>query len=142
MTPLLTFSSTSSVSKASSNTSSELPAVLLSWEGLSLSCPKIEDSKTKMLYSLFTLINQARLNAGKSTIGFVNPTLYANPSVLKLVALYAVSVSMLIHIRDVTIGGNQGCGTAGFSSAPGWDPVTGLGTPMFAKMQSLFMSLP
>jgi len=57
---------------------------------------------------MFTLINQARMNAGKSRIGFVNPTLYANPSAF----------------NDITVGGNQGCGTPGFSSAPGWDPVS------------------
>lgn len=62
--------------------------------------------------SVLTLINAARLNAGKSAIGFVNPVLYEYPWVL----------------NDITEGGNQGCGTAGFSSAPGWDPVTGLGT--------------
>jgi len=47
--------------------------------------------------------------------------LYANPSAL----------------NDITIGGNQGCGTPGFSSAPGWDPVTGLGTPSFPKLLSV-----
>ncbi|PBP24455.1 Pro-kumamolisin [Diplocarpon rosae] len=67
-----------------------------------------------------------RINAKKSPIGFVNPVLYANPEVL----------------NDVTNGGNQGCGTEGFQSVPGWDPVTGLGTPNFPKMMDLFMSLP
>lgn len=76
--------------------------------------------------SVLTLINEARLNVGKSTIGFVNPTFYAHPEVL----------------NDVVQGGNQGCGTAGFSSAPGWDPVTGLGTPNFPKMLALFLLLP
>ncbi|KAL1302495.1 hypothetical protein AAFC00_002885 [Neodothiora populina] len=76
--------------------------------------------------SVLTLINDARLNAGKSSIGFINPTLYAHPEVL----------------NDVTEGGNQGCGTNGFSSAKGWDPVTGLGTPNYPKMKSLFLSLP
>lgn len=32
--------------------------------------------------SVLTLINEARLNAGKSSIGFVNPALYANPAML------------------------------------------------------------
>ncbi|GAB7357268.1 hypothetical protein MBLNU459_g8240t2 [Dothideomycetes sp. NU459] len=62
--------------------------------------------------SVLTLINEARYNVGKSSIGFINPTLYAHAGVL----------------NDITEGGNQGCGTAGFSAAPGWDPVTGLGT--------------
>lgn len=78
------------------------------------------------LGALFTLLNQARLNAGKTPIGFVNPALYANPAAL----------------NDVVRGGNQGCGTAGFESAPGWDPVTGLGTPNFPKLLQVFMALP
>jgi hypothetical protein len=32
-------------------------------------------------------------------------------------------------LNDITNGTNPGCGTAGFSAARGWDPVTGLGTP-------------
>lgn len=78
------------------------------------------------LGSILTLINEARFNAGKSSIGFINPTIYANPGAL----------------NDITQGGNQGCGTPGFSSAPGWDPVTGLGTPNYPKLLKLFMSLP
>lgn len=76
--------------------------------------------------SILTLINQARYNAGKSSIGFINPVLYAHPGIL----------------NDITEGGNQGCGTPGFSSAPGWDPVTGLGTPNYPKMLKLWLSLP
>ncbi|KAF4552344.1 Pro-kumamolisin activation domain-containing protein 3 [Elsinoe fawcettii] len=78
------------------------------------------------LGAVLTLVNQARLDLGKGPIGFINPTLYANPSAL----------------NDITIGGNQGCGTPGFSSAPGWDPVTGLGTPNFPKLLSVFLRLP
>lgn len=61
--------------------------------------------------SILSLINNARLLLGKSSIGFANPVLYANSYVL----------------NDVTSGGNQGCGTAGFTAVSGWDPVTGLG---------------
>jgi tripeptidyl-peptidase-1 len=76
--------------------------------------------------SILTLINQARYDAGKSSIGFINPVLYAHPGIL----------------NDITEGGNQGCGTPGFSSAPGWDPVTGLGTPNYPKMLKLWLGLP
>lgn len=76
--------------------------------------------------AIFTLINSARLAVGKSSMGFVNPTLYANPGML----------------NDIVSGGNQGCGTPGFESVQGWDPVTGLGTPNFPKMMAKFMSLP
>lgn len=86
--------------------------------GTSASCPTFA--------SLLNMINERRIQAKKSPIGFVNPVLYANPQVL----------------NDVTTGGNEGCGTAGFSSVKGWDPVTGLGTPNFPAMLKLFMSLP
>ena len=32
--------------------------------------------------AILTRVNEERLAAGKSTVGFVNPTLYANPSAL------------------------------------------------------------
>lgn len=76
--------------------------------------------------SLLNMVNEQRLAANKSPVGFVNPALYSNPGVM----------------NDVTNGGNQGCGTPGFNSTPGWDPVTGLGTPDFPSMVALFMSLP
>jgi tripeptidyl-peptidase-1 len=86
--------------------------------GTSASCPTFA--------SLVNMINAKRLNAKKSPVGFLNPTLYANPQVL----------------TDITIGGNQGYGTKGFTAVPGWDPVTGLGTPNFPAMLDLFMGLP
>ncbi|GAB7350004.1 hypothetical protein MBLNU459_g0680t2 [Dothideomycetes sp. NU459] len=57
--------------------------------------------------AILTRINEARLAAGKSTIGFINPVLYAHPTVL----------------HDITTGSNPGCNTNGFSVAAGWDPV-------------------
>lgn len=75
--------------------------------------------------SIFTLINEFRYKAGKTSIGFVNPVLYANPGLL----------------NDITSGGNQGCGTPGFTAVPGWDPVTGLGTPNFPKLLAKYLTL-
>ena len=76
--------------------------------------------------ALLTRVNEERIAAGKSTVGFVNPTLYANPGVL----------------HDITVGNNSGCGTPGFFAQPGWDPVTGLGTPNYPQLVDLFMGLP
>ncbi|MCJ1312828.1 hypothetical protein MMC25_006504 [Agyrium rufum] len=76
--------------------------------------------------AIITLINEQRANAGKKAVGFINPTLYANPSAF----------------NDITAGGNQGCGTAGFTAVSGWDPVTGLGTPNYQKLLSVFLALP
>ena len=75
--------------------------------------------------SVFNRINEERLKAGMSTVGFVAPALYANSSVL----------------NDITVGSSSGCRTPGFLAAKGWDPVTGLGTPDYPRMLNYFMSL-
>lgn len=67
--------------------------------------------------ALINRINEVRLNSGKGSLGFLNPTMYANPSMF----------------NDITNGSNPGCNTPGFDAVPGWDPVTGLG-----KFRSLF----
>ena len=54
--------------------------------------------------------------------------------------LYSHMFARIYH--DITVGSNPGCGTDGFPTAPGWDPVTGLGTVDFQKMLSRFMMLP
>jgi len=59
--------------------------------------------------AIIAAINNARFDAGKGAVGFINPVLYRNPDVL----------------NDITAGNNVGCGTNGFSAVPGWDPVTG-----------------
>ncbi len=45
-------------------------------------------------------------------------------------------------MNDIVEGNNPGCGTNGFEAVKGWDPLTGLGTPNYPAMLSLFMSLP
>jgi len=78
--------------------------------------------------SMITLINDARITAGKKSIGFLNPTIY-NP----------------VHsgaFNDITCGSNPGCGTGGFNATRGWDPVTGVGTPNFKKLLKIFLQLP
>ncbi len=64
--------------------------------------------------SIIALINDMRLAAGKTVLGFLNPTLYAYPGV---------------GLRDVTVGRNYGCGPdgySGFNTSIGWDAVTGM----------------
>ncbi|KAJ7506898.1 family S53 protease [Mycena galericulata] len=70
--------------------------------------------------SVIALINDQLIAAGNPPLGFLNPWLYANPDML----------------NDVTTGSNPGCGADGFAAVTGWDPVTGLGTPNFAKMSA------
>lgn len=92
---------------------------------------------------ILALLNDARLRVGKSSLGFVNPLLY-------LIGSGA--------LNDITGGGSVGCnGINGQTQAPipgagivpyaswnatiGWDPVTGLGTPNFAKLLELVLAI-
>ncbi|KAJ5653314.1 hypothetical protein N7490_000317 [Penicillium lividum] len=89
------------------------------------------------------LLNDARLRAGKPALGFLNPF------------LYSVGYKAL---NDIVGGSSYGCtGTdpqseeeisgalvipgAHWNATEGWDPVTGLGTPDFAKLKALVLSL-
>ncbi|KDR74449.1 hypothetical protein GALMADRAFT_227502 [Galerina marginata CBS 339.88] len=78
--------------------------------------------------SIFTLVNDARLAIGKRPVGFLNPLIY-NP-------LFQSA------FNDITSGGNQGCGTPGFTATKGWDPVTGVGTPNLEKLLVIGLLLP
>jgi tripeptidyl-peptidase-1 len=75
---------------------------------------------------LVALLNEQRLAAGKSTLGYLNPLLYKNPGAF----------------TDITSGSNPGCGTKGFPAAKGWDPVTGLGSPKFDALSKIVAGLP
>lgn len=68
---------------------------------------------------VFAVLNNVRLAAGGSALGFVNPFLYQNADAF----------------NDVTTGKNNAGGAkAGFDAAAGWDPATGLGTPDYTKL--------
>jgi tripeptidyl-peptidase-1 len=69
--------------------------------------------------SVIALLNDRLLVAGKTPLGWLNPWLYSTASTA---------------LNDITSGTNPGCSTNGFSAKAGWDPVTGLGTPNFAKL--------
>jgi hypothetical protein len=67
-------------------------------------------------------------NNKKQQLGFINPL------------LYKMSSDDATTFTDVTTGNNycteQCCTTTGFVATKGWDAVTGLGTPVFSKMQA------
>jgi tripeptidyl-peptidase I len=73
---------------------------------------------TPIFASTIALLNDQLANVGKPPLGFLNPWLYQNPGTL----------------NDIEGGSNPGCSTNGFPAGPGWDPVTGLGSPNFASM--------
>jgi tripeptidyl-peptidase I len=75
---------------------------------------------------IFSLLNDYRISLGKPPLGFLNPILYTN---------------LTTAFNDITSGSNPGCSTNGFTTKAGWDPVTGFGTPDFAKLQAIVKNL-
>jgi tripeptidyl-peptidase I len=53
---------------------------------------------------IVSLLNDVRLLAGKSALGFLNPLFYGHPEVF----------------TDITQGNNPGCNTPGFYASAGW----------------------
>jgi len=81
---------------------------------------------------MFALINANRAANGKGSVGFINPSLYANKGSI---------------CNDVTSGennccagsgGSQVCCSDGFYAAAGWDPLTGYGSVDFSKLSQVF----
>jgi tripeptidyl-peptidase-1 len=69
------------------------------------------------------LINDLRIRAGKSPLGFLNP------------ALYSLSAGVG---TDIVKGNNKNPSCpAGFPALKGWDAITGLGTPIYSVLLSL-----
>lgn len=78
--------------------------------GTSASCPVVA--------SVFAQLNNVRLAAGKTSLGWLNPLIYSNGACF----------------NDVSDGSMNNCnaGTTGFAALSGWDPATGFGTPNYA----------
>lgn len=89
--------------------------------------------------AIFGLLSDARIRAGGSALGFLNPLLYS---------------TLAPALTDIKTGGSVGCdgnnnqeGTpvpragiipyASWNATTGWDPVTGLGSPDFMKLKNL-----
>ena len=84
------------------------------------SCPAVA--------GMVSLLNDARFRKGAHALGFLNPLIYQNPGAF-------------VDIQD---GYNIGCGQygiTGFECIEGWDPVTGLGYPVFSKLLKIVQNL-
>ena len=60
--------------------------------------------------SIIALINDRLLAVGKPRLGFLNPLLYSSAGA--------------VAFTDIVSGNNPGCGTSGFPTDVGWDPVS------------------
>lgn len=72
-----------------------------------------------MIGAVFSLINNELMQAGLAPLGAVNPFLYAHPEAF----------------TDVVQGNNAYKRCKGFDASKGWDPVTGLGTPLYEALR-------
>eukprot|EP01041_Mallomonas_annulata_P008372 gene8372-17263_t len=91
-------------------------------------------ASTAVIASVVSLLNDLRLQQGKAPMGFINPFLY-----------YALS-KRPDAFHDI-IRGNNGCSTRGvscctqcYSAAPGWDAVSGVGSPNFKILAQLALT--
>jgi len=88
--------------------------------GTSASCP--------IFAGLISLINDVVITKTGKPLGFLNPL------------LYKMAKDQPTTFHDITVGDNVctegGCNAncKGYYAAPGWDPVSGLGTPVFTEM--------
>lgn len=77
--------------------------------------------------AVIALLNDARLQAGKSPLGFLNPFIYANQD----------------KWNDVAKGSNSGGGCGiGWPAVIGWDAATGVGSPNYARLVQAALALP
>ncbi len=81
---------------------------------------------------MVSLVNSARRERGKSTLGWLNPALYA---------LYPAFVHDITHGENRCLAAGAPCCEQGFVAAQGWDPVTGLGSIDFEKFKQTMMDI-
>eukprot|EP01113_Clastostelium_recurvatum_P024683 TRINITY_DN2946_c0_g1_i1.p1 TRINITY_DN2946_c0_g1~~TRINITY_DN2946_c0_g1_i1.p1 ORF type:complete len:771 (+),score=171.84 TRINITY_DN2946_c0_g1_i1:2082-4394(+) len=101
----------------------------ISVDGTSASAP--------IFAGIISLLNDARLNAGKAPLGFLNPVLYQT---------YRDHPDAFFDV----VWGNNRCGAIdtvptccpiGYEAVPGFDAVAGVGTPNFPKLKEVIMRL-
>jgi len=69
---------------------------------------------------IIALLNDELMQAGHAPLGFLNPWLYAHPEMY----------------TDITEGSNPYQKCDGFYASAGWDPVTGMGSPLYPQMRT------
>ncbi|KAJ7485842.1 peptidase S8/S53 domain-containing protein [Mycena latifolia] len=84
--------------------------------------------------SIITLVNDARLAAGKSPVGFINPAIYSSH--------FAGAFNDIVSGTSQGCKGWQGDRGGGFQAVSGWDAATGLGTPNLGILIEKWLALP
>lgn len=96
------------------------------WAGLPMPGVAGTSCASPTAAGIFSLLNDLRLQNGKSTLGFLNPLIYENAAAF----------------NDITTGSNSGCfGGDGWPAKAGWDAATGVGTPNYANLEKVVSAL-
>lgn len=82
-------------------------------------------ASTPTFAGIISMINDARLQKGKPSLGFVNPALY------QLAAQYPGVLFYDVTVGNSACASDGSCCNTGFPASKGWDPVSGLGSPLF-----------
>lgn len=114
---------------------SAIGARVLIVSGGSTSVAEGTSASTPIIAGIATLLNDARFNANKNPLGFLNPV------------LYTMATAQPNAFNDIIVGSNQcteggSCCDYGYYTGHGWDPVTGLGTPNYQEMLAYVQTLP
>lgn len=95
-------------------------------------------ASTPVFAAMVTLWNDMRIAYGMPPMGFINPFLYSvaskHPEAYTDVTLGKNACSANKYLDKVV------CCDEAFSAAPGWDAVTGLGTPKFDVISNLVLN--
>lgn len=75
-------------------------------------------ASTPLFASMVALANSARISAGKSPLGFLNPFIYQNSAIFH---------DITSGVNNCAAGGSVCC-EYGFTATTGWDPITGVGS--------------
>jgi len=78
---------------------------------------------------IISLLNDLRLQKGKSSLGFLNPLIYNTAS------------SVANSFNDATLGFNAGCSFSGFPAWKAWDGATGWGSPNYSILSTVIEDL-
>eukprot|EP00428_Durinskia_dybowskii_P062055 CAMPEP_0170380796 /NCGR_PEP_ID=MMETSP0117_2-20130122/14069_1 /TAXON_ID=400756 /ORGANISM="Durinskia baltica, Strain CSIRO CS-38" /LENGTH=661 /DNA_ID=CAMNT_0010636329 /DNA_START=129 /DNA_END=2114 /DNA_ORIENTATION=+ len=98
-------------------------------------------ASSPVVAALVSLVNAARAANNQTSLGFINPTLYAYgmPNTL------GVNGTNFQPFNDVTegynkctAGSNPVCCDSGFYATSGWDPVTGFGSVFYPNFAAMF----
>eukprot|EP00026_Physarum_polycephalum_P002469 Phypoly_transcript_02476.p2 GENE.Phypoly_transcript_02476~~Phypoly_transcript_02476.p2 ORF type:complete len:282 (+),score=51.37 Phypoly_transcript_02476:1941-2786(+) len=88
-------------------------------------------ASTPYFAAFVSLLNDIRLSSGNAPLGFLNPFIYNLTS---------------NHFNDITRGDNNcsefTCRPTGFPATPGFDAVTGFGSPIFSAWSASVAALP